>query len=164
MQSKLELIQQKIYDATSLTRITQQWHFMNKKVVFTNGIFDIMHQGHNTYLLQAAELGNKLIVGVNTDASTKRLKGEERPIMNEYARAFNLASHTYIDAVVLFDEDTPLTLIQLFQPDVLVKGGDYSIETIVGAKEVLANGGEVIVIPFLEGHSTTSVIEKIQQG
>jgi rfaE bifunctional protein nucleotidyltransferase chain/domain len=134
---------------------------LSKKVVFTNGCFDIIHRGHNTYLLEAAELGNKLIVAVNSDESVRKLKGPNRPIVDEYSRAFNLASHTYIDAVILFDEDTPLNLINELQPDVLIKGGDYTLETIVGAKEVLSYGGKVEIIPFLEGYSTTNVIEKI---
>jgi rfaE bifunctional protein nucleotidyltransferase chain/domain len=134
---------------------------LSKKVVFTNGCFDIIHRGHNTYLLEAAELGNKLIVAVNSDESVRKLKGSNRPIVDEYSRALNLASHTYIDAVIIFDEDTPLNLINELQPDVLIKGGDYTLETIVGAKEVLSYGGQVEIIPFLEGYSTTNVIEKI---
>jgi rfaE bifunctional protein nucleotidyltransferase chain/domain len=120
-----------------------------------------MHQGHNTYLLQAAEFGNKMIVAVNTDNSVKKLKGEKRPIIDQNSRAFNLACQTYVDAVILFDEDTPLDLILKLKPDVLVKGGDYTIETIVGAQEVKQYGGEVKVIPFLEGYSSTAVINKI---
>jgi rfaE bifunctional protein nucleotidyltransferase chain/domain len=134
---------------------------LSKKIVFTNGCFDIMHQGHNTYLLQAAEFGNKMIVAVNTDNSVKKLKGEKRPIIDQKSRAFNLACQTYVDAVILFDEDTPLDLILKLKPDVLVKGGDYTIETVVGAQEVKQYGGEVKVIPFLEGYSSTAVINKI---
>jgi rfaE bifunctional protein nucleotidyltransferase chain/domain len=136
---------------------------LSKKVVFTNGCFDIIHQGHNTYLLQAAEFGNKLIVAVNSDSSVRNLKGENRPIVDEYSRAFNLACHTYIDAVILFDEETPMNLINLLKPDVLVKGGDYTFETIIGAKEVKAYGGNVEIIPFLEGYSTTSIVDKMQK-
>jgi rfaE bifunctional protein nucleotidyltransferase chain/domain len=161
MHKKLELIQNKIYKISELKLIVNQWKMLSKKVVFTNGCFDIIHRGHNTYLLEAAELGNKLIVAVNSDESVRKLKGPNRPIVDEYSRAFNLASHTYIDAVILFDEDTPLNLIIELQPDVLIKGGDYTLETIVGAKEVLSYGGKVEIIPFLEGYSTTNVIEKI---
>jgi rfaE bifunctional protein nucleotidyltransferase chain/domain len=161
MHKKLELIQNKIYKISELKLIVNQWKMLSKKVVFTNGCFDIIHRGHNTYLLEAAELGNKLIVAVNSDESVRKLKGPNRPIVDEYSRAFNLASHTYIDAVILFDEDTPLNLINELQPDVLIKGGDYTLETSVGAKEVLSYGGKVEIIPFLEGYSTTNVIEKI---
>jgi rfaE bifunctional protein nucleotidyltransferase chain/domain len=161
MHNKLEFIQNKIYKLSELKLIVNQWKMLSKKVVFTNGCFDIIHRGHNTYLLEAAELGNKLIVAVNSDESVRKLKGSNRPIVDEYSRAFNLASHTYIDAVIIFDEDTPLNLINELQPDVLIKGGDYTLETIVGAKEVLSYGGQVEIIPFLDGYSTTNVIEKI---
>jgi rfaE bifunctional protein nucleotidyltransferase chain/domain len=161
MQNKLELIQNKIYQLSELKLIVNQWKMLSKKVVFTNGCFDIIHRGHNTYLLEAAAFGNKLIVAVNSDESVRKLKGKNRPIVDEYSRAFNLACHTYIDAVILFDEDTPLNLINEFQPDVLIKGGDYTIETIVGAQEVLNYGGQVEIIPFLEGYSTTNIIDKI---
>ncbi|MEZ5046788.1 MAG: D-glycero-beta-D-manno-heptose 1-phosphate adenylyltransferase [Chitinophagaceae bacterium] len=160
--SKIEHIQSKIYTLDALKLKVNQWKLLSKKVVFTNGCFDIIHQGHNYYLLQAAEFANKLVVAVNTDASVKKLKGENRPIVDEYSRAFNLACHTYIDAVILFDEETPLNLITTLQPDVLVKGGDYTLETIVGAKEVLSYGGSVEIIPFLEGFSSTETIEKIR--
>lgn len=161
MHNKLELIQNKIYQLSELKLIVNQWKMLSKKVVFTNGCFDIIHRGHNTYLLEAAAFGNKLIVAVNSDESVRKLKGKNRPIVDEYSRAFNLACHTYIDAVILFDEDTPLNLINEFQPDVLIKGGDYTIETIVGAQEVLSYGGQVEIIPFLEGYSTTNIIDKI---
>lgn len=161
MLSKLEIIQQKIYTDEFLSRIVHQWHMMSKKIVFTNGCFDIMHQGHNTYLLQAAEFGNKLIVAVNSDESVKKLKGIKRPIIDQYSRALNLASHAYIDAVVIFDDETPLRLIESIKPHVLVKGGDYSEEGIVGANEVKANNGEVKIVPFIEGYSSTAVIDKI---
>lgn len=161
MHNKLELIQNKIYKLSELKLIVNQWKMLSKKVVFTNGCFDIIHRGHNTYLLEAAAFGNKLIVAVNSDESVRKLKGNNRPIVDEYSRAFNLACHTYIDAVILFDEDTPLNLINEFQPDVLIKGGDYTIDTIVGAQEVLNYGGQVEIIPFLEGYSSTNIIDKI---
>lgn len=161
MLSKLEIIQQKIYKLDELSRLVNQWKMLSKKVVFTNGCFDIMHRGHNTYLLQAAELGNRLVVGLNSDKSVRHLKGEKRPVVDEYSRALNLAMHTYIDAVILFDEETPRHLIETLRPDVLVKGGDYSIDTIVGADTVIGYGGQVEIIPFLQGYSTTAIIEKL---
>ena len=161
MLSKLEIIQKKIYEIDDLARLVNQWHMLSKKVVFTNGCFDIMHQGHNTYLLQAAELGNKLVVGLNSDESVRNLKGPKRPVVDQYSRAFNLAMHTYIDAVILFDEETPINLIQRLKPDVLVKGGDYTFETIVGSQEVVDYGGKVEIIPFLPGYSTSAIIEKL---
>ncbi len=132
-----------------------------RKVVFTNGCFDILHRGHATYLAQARELGDLLVVGLNTDASVQRLKGPSRPINNQYDRAFLLASLACVDFVILFDEDTPEQLIHTVLPDVLVKGGDYTINTIVGADFVLQNGGIVTTIPFVDGYSTTSTLNKI---
>ena len=164
MLNKLEIIQQKIFTLENLSRLSHQWHMLSKKIVFTNGCFDIMHQGHNTYLLQAAEYGNKLIVGVNSDESVRKLKGEKRPIIDQYSRALNLASHAYIDAVILFDQDTPLQLIEVLKPHVLVKGGDYTEDQIAGAKEVRANGGEVIIVPFLPGYSSSNIMQKILVG
>lgn len=161
MHNKLELIQQKIHTVETLARLAHQWHLLSIKIVFTNGCFDIMHQGHNTYLLEAAEFGNKLIVGVNSDESVKGLKGPKRPIIDQYSRALNLASHAYIDAVVIFEEKTPLKLIELLKPHVLVKGGDYKLEDIVGASEVIAYGGEVKIVPFMPGYSSSAIIEKI---
>jgi D-glycero-beta-D-manno-heptose 1-phosphate adenylyltransferase len=133
-----------------------------KKIVFTNGCFDILHEGHLQSLHTAAEFGHFLIVAVNSDASVKRLKGATRPINNETSRMLMLANLQVVDAVVLFDADTPLQLITTLQPNVLVKGGDYTIETIIGAKEVLANGGTVEIVPIKEGFSTTKIIEKIK--
>ncbi len=161
MSNKLEQIQKKIYELHDLQLLVNQWHMLSRKVVFTNGCFDIMHRGHNTYLLQAAEFGNKLVVGVNSDDSVRRLKGELRPVIDQYSRAFNLASHTFVDAVILFDEDTPEKLIESLRPDVLIKGGDYTLETIVGAQQVLDYGGQVEIIPFLEGYSTTNIVNKM---
>lgn len=132
-----------------------------KKIVFTNGCFDILHMGHLDYLAKAADLGNILIVGVNSDASVKKLKGGSRPINNENDRALQLASLVYVDAVTIFEEDTPLELITHLMPDVLVKGGDYTIESIVGAREVMENGGRVEIVPYVEGYSTTGILEKI---
>ena len=134
-----------------------------RKVVFTNGCFDILHRGHATYLAQARELGDLLVVGLNTDASVQRLKGPSRPVNNQYDRAFLLASLACVDFVILFDEDTPEQLIHTVQPNVLVKGGDYTIDTIVGADFVLQNGGTVTTIPFVDGYSTTLTLKKITQ-
>lgn len=135
-----------------------------KRIVFTNGCFDILHKGHVAYLQAAKSLGDILIVGMNTDDSVKRLKGSERPVNSLEDRAFVLSSLRSVDYVVPFDEDTPLSLIESIMPDILVKGGDYTIDTIIGAKEVIAHGGAVEIIPFVEGKSTTSIIEAIKKS
>ncbi|AZQ62573.1 D-glycero-beta-D-manno-heptose 1-phosphate adenylyltransferase [Flammeovirga pectinis] len=140
-----------------------EWKDNGEKVVFTNGCFDIVHLGHVDYLEQARNQGTKMILGLNTDASVKRLKGEERPINNEYARARLLAAFEFIDMVILFGDDTPLNLIDSLLPDVLVKGADYTVDNIVGAKEVMNNGGKVETITLVEGFSTSSIIEKIRK-
>ncbi len=155
-------IPNKIFTLNDLQHQLKRWRLHNKKIVFTNGVFDILHEGHIASLSDAASYGHILIVGVNTDASVKRLKGENRPINNENSRALLLATLVMTDAIILFDEDTPLHLITNLLPDFLVKGGDYSIDQIVGAKEVIANGGEVIIAPILDGFSTTGIIEKMK--
>lgn len=132
-----------------------------KKIVFTNGVFDILHRGHVDYLSKAAELGDILVVGVNTDASVRRLKGEHRPIQPEEDRALILASLKCVDAVIYFDEDTPLDLITFLLPDILTKGADYTVETIVGSDVVIRNGGKVLTIDLVEGRSTSNAIETI---
>jgi rfaE bifunctional protein nucleotidyltransferase chain/domain len=152
----------KICDLVSLKNMVADWQTEGKKVVFTNGVFDLLHIGHITYLSKAAELGDKLIIGLNSDSSVKRLKGENRPVNDQNNRAALLASLFFVDAVVVFEEDTPLNLITTILPDILVKGADYSVENIVGAKEVIANGGEVKTITFVEGYSSTAIIEKIR--
>jgi rfaE bifunctional protein nucleotidyltransferase chain/domain len=134
------------------------WKFQGRKVVFTNGCFDILHRGHIEYLSKARDCGDVLIIGLNTDASVRRLKGEKRPVQDEQTRALILASLRFVEGVVLFDEDTPYDLISFLKPDVLVKGGDYSRETIVGADVVEASGGEVVVIPLVEGYSTSGIL------
>ncbi|MCS7005041.1 MAG: D-glycero-beta-D-manno-heptose 1-phosphate adenylyltransferase [Cytophagales bacterium] len=149
-------------NTTALAEQVRIWQAEGKKVVFTNGCFDILHLGHVDYLEKAAQLGNKLVVGVNTDASVKKLKGNHRPINNEYARCRVLAALAFTDAIILFDEDTPLQLIQTLLPDVLVKGADYKVENIVGADVVLSRGGEVKTIEFVEGYSTTNIIAKMK--
>ncbi len=135
---------------------------LGKTIAFTNGCFDILHEGHIFSLSQAAKEADCLVVGLNADCSVRKLKGEHRPVNNEHARLLILASLLIVDAVILFEEDTPLELIKKVMPDVLVKGGDYTVETIVGAKEVIANGGRVAVNPLLPGFSTTGIIEKIR--
>ena len=134
------------------------------RVVFTNGCFDILHRGHVTYLEQARLLGDALVVGVNTDASVARLKGPGRPLMREGERALILAALSSVTAVTLFDEDTPGELIAALRPDVLVKGGDYTPEDIVGADAVEQGGGRVVVIPYVEGHSTTALIQRLRES
>ncbi|MBT8327707.1 MAG: D-glycero-beta-D-manno-heptose 1-phosphate adenylyltransferase [Bacteroidia bacterium] len=159
-----KIIQDKLFSSShSLAEQVKKWQELNDKVVFTNGCFDILHLGHIDYLSKAADLGDRLIIGLNTDASVSKLKGPNRPVINEVTRAHKLAAMAFVDAVVYFDEETPLELIKTVKPDVLVKGGDYTIETIVGSKEVLANDGSVEIIPFLEGHSSTSIIDKIRR-
>ncbi len=138
-----------------------QWRFRNEKIVFTNGCFDILHRGHVEYLAQAASFGTKLIIGLNTDASVKRLKGETRPVNNQQARALLLSSLVFTDKIILFDEDTPLELIRFIQPDVLVKGADYKAEDIVGYDIVKAKGGEVRTIDLTQEYSTTSILNKL---
>lgn len=133
-----------------------------KKIVFTNGCFDILHRGHVTYLAEAKKLGDLLVMGVNSDASVKRLKGPERPINNEEDRKYVLSQLKPVDFVEIFEEDTPLNLIKKISPAVLVKGGDWKIDQIVGGKEVIENGGEVYSLNFVDGYSTTSIIKKIQ--
>ena len=160
---KLEWIQNKITQRDVLLKHCNSWRALSKKVVFTNGCFDILHHGHLDYLARAADFGNILVVGVNTDSSVKRLKGNDRPVVHENDRAFQVASLLCVDAVVLFDEDTPEELIKLLSPDVLTKGGDYTIDRIVGADHVLQNGGAVEIIPFVEGYSTSSLIANIKK-
>jgi rfaE bifunctional protein nucleotidyltransferase chain/domain len=138
------------------------WRASGKKIVFTNGCFDILHHGHLDLLARAASYGNILVVGINTDRSVQRLKGPDRPVTNEQDREFQVASLLCTDAVCLFDEDTPEALIKLLKPDVLVKGGDYTIDNIVGADFVKSTGGTVEIIPFVNGYSTTSLIDRIK--
>ena len=134
---------------------------MAGKVVFTNGVFDLLHPGHVDVLTAARARGDALIVGVNTDASVARLKGPGRPVRNEAERAYVLAALEPVDLVVLFEQDTPLELVRALRPDVIVKGGDYTVDSIVGANEVESWGGEVVVVPLTPGQSTTSIIEKL---
>ena len=134
------------------------------RVVFTNGVFDLLHPGHIDVLLGARGCGDVLIVGINSDASVQRLKGPERPVRNAADRAYVLAALAMVDCVAVFEQDTPLDLIELLQPDVIVKGGDYDPSTVVGAQETRARGGEVVIIPLTPGHSTTATIAKLRSG
>jgi D-glycero-beta-D-manno-heptose 1-phosphate adenylyltransferase len=158
---RADLIPQKIVTREQLIYKVAQWKAIGKKISFTNGVFDIIHSGHIASLSQAAAEADFLVVGLNTDASVKRLKGDSRPINNQGSRALIMAAMVMVDAVVLFDEDTPLELIIAILPNVIVKGGDYTIEQIVGAKEVIASGGRVVINPIAEGFSTTGIIEKM---
>lgn len=141
----------------------KQWRTENKCIVFTNGCFDLLHPGHIDYLARARALGDVLIIGLNDDNSIQRLKGPSRPINRLADRTIMLAALKSVDLVVPFSEDTPLKLILNLEPDILVKGGDYKPDNIVGAKEVIANGGKVVVMPFINGHSTSSLIQQIQK-
>lgn len=152
----------KISDLKATKAKVDFWKSEGDKVVFTNGVFDLLHIGHITYMAKAADLGDRLVVGLNADSSVKRIKGESRPINDQANRAALLAALFFVDAVVIFEEDTPINLISTLLPDILVKGSDYTIDTIVGAKEVLANGGEVKTIDLVEGYSSTSIIKRIQ--
>lgn len=135
-----------------------------KRIVFTNGCFDILHRGHVTYLSEARKLGDLLVIGLNSDASVKRLKGPERPMNNEADRQYVLSQLKAVDFVEIFEEDTPLNLILKVKPAILVKGGDWKIDQIVGAKEVLSSGGDVFSLNFVDGYSTTALINKIQDS
>ena len=161
----LELIRSKILSAESLQRLLLFWRFKDEKIVFTNGCFDLLHQGHIDYLSKARDCGSVLIVGLNSDESVKRLgKGSSRPLQDENSRALILASLHVISAVVLFNEDTPYELIKRIQPDVLVKGSDYKVEDIAGHDIVQAKGGEVKLIDFLPGFSTSAIEKKIKNS
>lgn len=153
----------KIYNLQNLQPVLQKWREQNQKIVFTNGCFDLLHLGHVDYLEKARALGDKMVVGLNTDASVKRLKGEERPLQDELARARIMASLLFVDAVVLFDEQTPYELIKVVQPDILVKGDDYQITNIVGADIVLEKGGEVKTVELVKGYSTSNIVAKIKK-
>ena len=157
MQSK-----DKILNLPKMLQKVAEWKKAHQTIVFTNGCFDIVHLGHIDYLEKARNLGDKLMVGLNTDASVLRLKGPTRPVVNEYARARMIASLAFVDAVTYFDEDTPYELIRQIVPDILVKGNDYSISNIIGADIVMNNGGKVSTIALVEGYSTTKIIEKIK--
>ncbi len=155
-------IQAKIQSWETIQESVSKWKSAGEKIVFTNGCFDILHFGHIHYLAEASDLGDRLVIGLNSAASVKRLKGKHRPINDEATRQHLLAALEFVDAVVVFEEDTPLELIKIVLPDVIVKGGDWKPEQIVGSDIVLANGGEVKSLAFKEGYSTTSIEEKIR--
>lgn len=157
-----QVIQSKIYSPKEIVFQVNRWKLLSKTISFTNGCFDILHPGHISSLSDAAREADFLVVGLNSDASARKLKGEGRPVMDENSRAVLLASLLMVDAVVIFEEDTPLELIGLVRPDVLIKGGDYTLEQIVGAKEVVASGGRVVINPIVPGFSTTGIIGKIR--
>tara|TARA_B100001245_G_C22830433_1_gene399417 strand:+ start:48 stop:539 length:492 start_codon:yes stop_codon:yes gene_type:complete len=162
--SHLEKINDKIISLEALKLRVENWKSSSEKVVFTNGCFDILHRGHIDVLAKTADLGDKLIIGLNSDSSIRKLKEDNRPIVDEKSRALLLAAFSFVDAIVLFSEQTPFNLITDIKPDILAKGGDYKIEEIVGHKVVQQNGGEVITIPLTEGFSSTNIIDKIQNG
>jgi rfaE bifunctional protein nucleotidyltransferase chain/domain len=158
-----QIISQKIYDRSGLLHQVNRWRLLGKTIAFTNGCFDILHVGHIASLSDAALEADFLVVGLNSDASAKRLKGPGRPVNDQQSRATVMAALLMVDAVTFFDEDTPLELINTIRPDVLVKGGDYTLEQIVGAKEVLSWGGRVVINPIVPGFSTTGILEKINK-
>ena len=159
--TQIEQIKRKIVCRKDLKKLILKWRNANERIVFTNGCFDLLHLGHVDYLAKAKDLGERLIIGVNTDSSVKRLKGEHRPLQNENSRLHILAALQSVDAVVLFDEDTPYELIKEIEPDILVKGADYKIENIVGYDIVVSRGGSVQTIEFIEGYSTTLIEKRI---
>lgn len=152
----------KILSRDQVIALAEEWHAQGQCIVFTNGCFDLLHLGHIDYLEKARRLGDHLIVGLNSDRSVKQLKGPSRPILNEYVRARLLAALQFVDIVVMFDESTPIQLVQAVRPNVLVKGGDYAPANIVGAPFVVQNGGNVQTIPLIQGYSTTILIDNIR--
>ena len=162
--SYLKNINSKIYSIDNLIPEVEKWKQAGEDIVFTNGCFDIVHKGHIEVLAHIADLGGKLIIGLNSDQSIQKIKGEDRPIIDEQSRAILLAALDCVDAVVLFSEETPLSLISTLKPDILAKGGDYKIDTIIGYEIVQQNGGKVKIIPFVNGFSSTNIIEKIKSS
>ncbi len=158
------MTESKIRSRAEAIQQVEQWHIEHQRIVFTNGCFDILHLGHIDYLERARALGDKLILGLNTDASVSCIKGPLRPVVNEYARARLMAALSFVDMVTLFDEPTPLELIEALRPDILVKGDDYTVATIVGADFVIGHGGRVETIPLVKDYSTTALIEKITKS
>jgi len=161
---RLERIKEKIYTWDHLQKQLAIWRFKSKKIVFTNGCFDVLHRGHIEYLAKARDLGDILIVGLNTNESVHRLKGAHRPVNDEHARSITLAALSFVDAVILFGEDTPKELVHQIQPDILTKGKDYEGKEIAGSDVVRESGGEVVTIELVKGYSTTQTLKKISQG
>jgi len=163
MEDLLQLTRKKRVDRLDeLIKQREIWRRADQKVVFTNGCFDLLHMGHLAYLASAKRLGDILIIGLNADRSVKRLKGPTRPIKSQEERSMQLAVLTIVDAVILFEEDTPAELIAALKPDILVKGGDYSPDQVAGREEVEKTGGRVVILPFLPGYSSSKIIQKIQ--
>ena len=162
MSKSLEILNSKILDKERLLVKLTDWKEESKKIVFTNGCFDLIHLGHIEVIARSADLGDILIIGMNTDNSIKRLKGKNRPIVEEISRAKQLAALEFVDAVVLFDQDTPIDLIKVINPNVITKGGDYNTDQVIGNDIVTQNDGEVVIIPLTQGYSTTSILEKIK--
>jgi rfaE bifunctional protein nucleotidyltransferase chain/domain len=161
--STLQNITSKIYTLSDLKIQTDKWKEKGDKIVFTNGCFDLLHRGHVEILANTADLGDRLVIGLNSDVSIQELKGKNRPIIAENSRAILLASLQFVDAIVLFSEETPEKLIETINPNILAKGGDYKVTEIAGHKVVLENGGEVILVPFIYGFSTTNIVDKIKK-
>jgi rfaE bifunctional protein nucleotidyltransferase chain/domain len=159
----IDIIYNKIIPRDEIVSLAEKWRANGDKIVFTNGCFDLIHRGHIEYLSRAADLSERMIVGLNTDASVSRLKGKDRPVVDEESRAILMGAFEFVDAVVYFDDDTPYELIKEIQPDILVKGSDYKIEEIIGYDVVLARGGTVETINLVEGFSTTTLIERIKK-
>ena len=162
MSEALKKINNKIFDLQLLMKKIEKWRSENKKIVFTNGCFDLIHLGHIEILARSSDFGDKLIIGVNSDLSIKKLKGENRPIIEESSRIRQLSALEFVDAVVLFDEETPIKLIETIKPDVITKGGDYTAKNVVGNEVVSQKSGEVVIIPLTQGYSTTSILNKIK--
>lgn len=162
--SPLRQIRNKYLSLDDLLVKIADWKSAGQKIVFTNGCFDILHPGHIDYLAKARGLGDKLVIGLNSDASVQRLKGTHRPIQNEEARAMLLGALEFVDAIVLFTEDTPAELIAKVLPDTLVKGADYTIDQIAGGDTVMHNGGSVVLLPYLKGFSTSGIEKRIREG
>lgn len=162
MQHNFDALDYKILSLSEAKKRIAFWRATKDTIVFTNGCFDLLHEGHLGLLLAAAEMGSRLIVGLNSDSSVKKLKGENRPVQSQQSRARLLAAMPFVNAVIIFDEETPLSLIETILPEVLVKGGDYTIASIVGANEVIANGGKVVTVPIVAGFSTSGTIEKMK--
>ena len=162
MSEALKKINNKIFDLQLLMKKIEKWRSENKKIVFTNGCFDLIHLGHIEILARSSDFGDKLIIGVNSDLSIKKLKGANRPIIQESSRIRQLSALEFVDAVILFDEETPIKLIESIKPDVITKGGDYTAKNVIGNEVVSQKNGEVVIIPLTQGFSTTSILNKIK--
>ena len=162
MSKKLNKLKAKIFNIEDLSEIINEWRLNGDKIVFTNGCFDLIHLGHLEILARSADLGDKLVVAINSDMSIKKIKGNSRPIIEEDSRAKQLAAIEFVDAVILFNEDTPYDLINVLKPDVLTKGGDYKKNDVIGKELMSKKAGEVVIIPLTQGYSTTSILEKIK--